>query len=137
MNIYTQTHQDYFAKLMEDWVMPDDWFDDIYEGVTLMGYAGWNKGISPSEETKRLISETNKKRGINFVSNGATEAARQACLGKKQSPEHIAQRVKAKQKKVCVEGVIYNSLTEAAESLGVHITAISGRLTRGKSAYYV
>ena len=132
MSIYTKTFP---SEYLYD--IPDDFWDDMYEGAKLIGYAGWNRGISPSEETKRLISQTNKERDINFVSSGATEAARQACLGKKQSPEHIRKRTQKQCKKVCVEGVIYNSLSEAAESLGVNITAISGRLTRGKSAYYV
>jgi hypothetical protein len=62
MNIYTQIHQDYFFKLIEDWVMPDDWFDDIYEGATLTGaYGGvtstsWEKGNVPW--TKGKTKET-------------------------------------------------------------------------------
>ena len=127
---------------MGDWVTPDDFYDDSncepFVYTKPCGWTpGWNKGLPRSEEEKKHLSEVNKERNINFVSTGATEAARQSNLGKKQSPQHIAKRAKAKQRKVCVEGVVYDSLTSAAESLGVHITAISGRLTRGKSAYYV
>lgn len=97
----------------------------------------WNKGKSPSEETRKKISDTNKQKGINWNSTGATEAARQYHLGKKQSKEHIENRTSKRNRKVEVDGVIYKSLTEAAISLGVTITAISGRLTRGKSARYL
>jgi hypothetical protein len=36
-----------------------------------------------------------------------------------------------------VDGVVYDSLKAASEALGVNISAISGRLKRGKSAKYI
>lgn len=47
----------------------------------------------------------------------------------KDKPEHILQSIKeANSKKVCVHGVIYNSLTECAKSLGIKISTLSFRL---------
>ena len=103
----------------------------------LQGVPSWNKGISPSKETRKKISETNKIKGINWNSNGATEAARQYHLGRKQTEDHICKRTSQRCRRVEVDGVEYESLKQAAETLGVNITAISGRLVRGKSARYL
>ena len=103
----------------------------------LQGVPSWNKGISPSKETRKKISETNKTKGINWNSSGATEAARQYHLGRKQTEDHICKRTSQRCRRVEVDGVEYESLKQAAETLGVNITAISGRLVRGKSARYL
>ena len=103
----------------------------------LQGVPSWNKGISPSKETRKKISETNKTKGINWNSIGATEAARQYHLGRKQTEDHICKRTSQRCRRVEVDGVEYESLKQAAETLGVNITAISGRLVRGKSARYL
>jgi hypothetical protein len=107
------------------------------ENFWLKGKPSWNKGISPSEETRKKISETNIKKNINWCSTGATEAARQYNLGRKQNKEHVKKRTEKRKRMVEVDGVVYDSLKAASEALGVNISAISGRLKRGKSAKYI
>lgn len=67
--------------------------------------------------------------------SNAVAAARKATRGSKQSKIHKQRRAAAQRKKVCVDGVIYNSITEAAESLGVGKPAISNRIKRGRTAW--
>lgn len=115
----------------------------VYGGIPgqknswLQGVPSWNKGLSPSDETRKKISETNIRKNINWCSTGATEAARQYHLGRKQTEEHVKKRTGKRKRMVEVDGVVYDSLKSASEALGVNITAISGRLKRGKSAKYL
>ena len=55
----------------------------------------------------------------------ATEAARIANTGKKQTEEHIKKRIQNKQKKVIINGVHYTSLKEAAEDLSLHASYLT------------
>ena len=67
----------------------------------------------------------------------AVEAARKATKGKPQSEQHKANKAKALNKKCCVNGAIYNSVTEAARALGVGKPAISNRIKRGHTAWLI
>jgi hypothetical protein len=127
----------------KNFIVPEGESEQAWGGVPgqsnwwLKGIPSWNKGISPSEETRKKISDTIKNKEINWTSTGATEAARQYNLGRKQSEDHITKRTSKRCRKVEVDGVVYISLKEASEALNINITAISGRLKRGKSARYL
>ena len=89
-----------------------------------------------TDEIKEKIRKTNLKKGINFVSNGATDAAAKVTKGKKQSPEHVRKRAegrKGKGKKIRINGIIYNSCREAAEAHNVLQNTISVWLRKGKA----
>ena len=93
-------------------------------------YGGDGAGHIKTKTHRRKISETNKRLGISFVNNGATEAARIANTGKKQTRDHILKRAKAKCRSVEIEGVIYSSQKEAALKLNVSQGAISGWISK-------
>lgn len=69
--------------------------------------------------------------------SNAVEAARIKNLGSKQSQQHKSKKAAALRKKVCVDGVVYNSITEASVALGVGRPAISNRIKRGYSAWLI
>jgi hypothetical protein len=94
------------------------------------------KGILKSEDHKRKISETNKRKGINFVNNGATEAARLVNTGRKLTKEHIEKRSSKRRKPVLINNVLYASGREAAERLGVSPSAITSMIKNGKAIKY-
>lgn len=96
-------------------------------------YGGNGAGRPVTEERKKKISETLKRRGINFVKTGATEAARAAVLGTKQSKEHKLKRAKARSRSVTIDGVTYSSGREAAKLLGVVPSTISSWVKSGKA----
>lgn len=79
------------------------------------------------------LSKVNKERNINFVSNGATEAARIKNTGKKQSKEHITKRIRTKQ--IEIDGILYNSGKEAARALGYKPATISSWAIKNGSRY--
>lgn len=96
-------------------------------------YGGNGAGRPVTEERKKKISETLKRKGINFVKNGATEAARMAVLGTKQSREHKLKKARAISRKITIDGVTYSSGREAAKSLGVSPSTISSWVKSGKA----
>jgi hypothetical protein len=67
------------------------------------------------------------------VNNGATEAARLANTGRKQSTAWKKKRAAAKCRKVVINGVIYDSGKAAALALGVSRAAISGWTKDGRA----
>lgn len=67
----------------------------------------------------------------------AVAAAKKATRGVPQSEDHKSKRAKSLLKKCYVNGVIYNSVTEAATALGVGNPAISNRIKRGHSAWLI
>ena len=88
-------------------------------------------------EINERVRRTNIERGISPMKNGATEAARLANTGRKQSNVHVKKRTEKQQKKCCVDGVIYNSMKEAASALGVTQGAITNRVRRGHTAWLI
>jgi len=96
-------------------------------------YGGNGAGRPVTEERKQKIRETNKRKGINFVSTGATDAARCAVLGSKQSAEHKAKKAKAKSRRVVINGIIYDSGRAAAKALNVATSTISLWIKTGKA----
>ena len=112
-------------------------------GILLNIADGGQGGIGGNQfvrtpEYKSQISETMKiVSADNDYWKVGLEAARASCLGKEQSKEHVAKRMQNKYKKVIVNGVLYNSCTEASVSLGVSTSTISARLKSGRGAEYV
>jgi len=88
-----------------------------------------------SEEERNHLSEVAKERNINFVSHGATEAARLTNTGKKQSADHIAKRTKKRHQEIEIEGVLYKSGAEASAELGYCASAISTWAKKNGSRY--
>lgn len=67
----------------------------------------------------------------------AVAAARAKTLGVSQSETHKAKRAAALRKRVCVDGLEYNSITEASIALGIGKPAISNRIKRGHTAWLI
>lgn len=72
-----------------------------------------------SEDFRKKLSATNKKKGINFATNGATEAARKANSGKKQSKEHIEKRTQSNCKPLLINGMYFKSQKEVAKHYNI------------------
>lgn len=89
-----------------------------------------------TDEWKNKISNTNKRKNINWLTSGATEAARIVNTGRKQTQEHIKARTDRQKKPVVIEEVIYNSIKEAAKNLGVSSPLIMKWIKNGKANYY-
>ena len=88
-----------------------------------------------SDEERQHLSNINKERNINFVSLGATEAARLVNTGKKQSVDHITKRTKNQYKEIEIEGILYKSGKEASKELGYSPGAISAWAKKNGSRY--
>lgn len=95
----------------------------------------FDHSIPPDAKRGKYGTATSFKPGNN--NSKAVEAARQAVLGTKQTEDHKRKKAASRSRKVCVEGVIYNSGTEAAKALGVGRAAISNRIKRGHSAWLI
>ena len=118
-----------------EYIIEDFDLSDLKEGAKLGPWGGNMYERTP--EINERARQTNIERGISPANNGATEAARLANTGRKQSSEHVKKRTEKQQKKCYVEGVIYNSITEAAKALGVGKPAISNRIKRGHTAWLI
>ena len=79
----------------------------------------WGRVYTP--EMRKEISKRNKERNINFITNGATEAARQANLGIKRSNECKEKMAARKRKPVIINGIEYPSKKHAEEIIGQRI----------------
>lgn len=86
------------------------------------------KGLNKSEEHKRKLSEANKGKKCSDETKRKISESKK---GKPQSDEHKLKRAKTQQKRVQIHGIIYNSHTEAAKSLGVDNSTISAWKKRG------
>ena len=83
-----------------------------------------NTGRIHSEETKRKIGESNKGK---HISQEQKQKLRECHLGKKLSQETI---LKLGKKVICIEtGIIYNSITEASNAIGVAKSSLHGCLS--------
>lgn len=98
-----------------------------------MTIGGEGKRKIVSEQTKEKIRKINLDRNINFVTNGATEAARIRNTGKKQSEQHRLKRIAAICKKVEVDGITYESGKAAAKALKVTTNTISHWIKSGRA----
>lgn len=88
-----------------------------------------------TEEHKEKLRKTNIQRNINFVTTGATEAARNRLLGSKQTPEHLNKRKQKLYKPCIINNIHYASCKEAAEKLNVSPACIVKWLKNGKAVY--
>jgi hypothetical protein len=70
-------------------------------------------------EQRAAMSKANYESGRNWVSLGATEAARLVNTGKKQTQEHREKRLVQQRVPITLYGVTYPSQNEAAKALGV------------------
>ena len=113
------------------------WHICMHELIGLVYGVGGNLYERTPERRAELSAKMKKVNAENDYWKLGVESARQSCLGKKQSSEHVEKRMAAKRKKVRVNGVIYNSCTDASIALGITKSAVTGRLQRGKSAHYV
>ena len=100
-------------------------------------YGGNGAGRPVTEERKRKISDTIRRKQINFVTTGATEAARLAVLGTKQSQEHKLKKAKSISRQVTIDGVTYPSGRAAAKALNVKPSTISSWIKNGKAIKHV
>ena len=82
------------------------------------------KTYERTPETNLKMVETMANRGLNFVNNGATEAARIYNTGRKQTAEHIKKRVKGQSIPLTIEGVVYPSAKTASDALGYSASTI-------------
>jgi len=84
---------------------------------------------------RQKIAETNKRKNINFVTTGATEAAAKVNRGKKQSDDHIKKRTAHQRKPIIVDDIYFESQKDACEFYQVKGNVLkkwlaSGRATR-------
>jgi hypothetical protein len=137
MNIYSEFDASQFFPSDEECARRYFELDDysIPEDAKLGPWGGNMYERTP--EINERVRRTNLERGISPVKNGATEAARLVNTGRKQSNEHVKKRTEKQQKKCCVDGVIYNSMKEAASALGVTPAAITTRVRRGYTAWLI
>ena len=137
MNIYSEFDASQFFPTLEEcqerYMELDDY--SIPEDATQGPWGGNMYERTP--EINERVRRTNIERGISPVKNGATEAARLANTGRKQSNTHVKKRTEKQRKKCCVDGVIYNSMKEAASALGVTPGAITNRVRRGYTAWLI
>jgi hypothetical protein len=129
MNIYTQIHQDYFFKLMEDWVMPDDW-DDMSDCepcvVPRVEYTRgedhhlYGKPLSPEHREKISIS----KRGKNNPMCGISLSGKKNGMYGKGHLLH---------EKVKVGDKIFESCQSAAEYFGIAKGTMTYWIKTGKA----
>ena len=99
-------------------------------------YGGDGAGHIKTAEHRRKISETNKRKGINWATTGASEAARIAITGKPQSAEHKLKRAASKCREIEIGGITYRSGKEAALSLGLSNGCISGWVKNNNGSRY-
>jgi len=96
---------------------------DVYEGIpadAVRGKRGTQTSFKPGNDNSKAVA-----------------AARKVTLGRPQSEEHIARRARSKMRRVCVDGIIYNSGKEAAIALNISPSGISNRIKRGVSAWLI
>lgn len=94
-------------------------------------YGGNGAGIIVTLERKAKIRATNLRKGLNFVNNGATEAARLANTGRKQSAEWKKKRTALRCRRVVIDGTTYESGRAAAKALNVCPATITQMIARG------
>lgn len=87
-------------------------------------------GRPRSEEFKRKVSAIHRERGTR-PSAAAIDAARKANTGRKL----VGRALECLFRPVSINGVVYRSLTEAAEAAGVSYTTVSKRIQRGDPGY--
>jgi len=85
------------------------------------------------EDYRKKISNINKKKNINFVTNGATEAARKVNTGKQQSKEHIEKRTANNCKPILVDDKYFKSQKEVAQHYKVCNATITKWIKTGKA----
>ena len=119
MSIYNPTKE--FIEEFRREYSDDFWEFHLMQSELLQPgeFEPWNKGV-----------KTN-----GFVLNGATEAAKIKNTGKSQSSSHIKKRSAAKQREIEIEGILYASGKEAAESLGFKPSTISTWVKKNGSRY--
>lgn len=122
-----------YESIESDYVLTDHSIpeDAVYVGYKPIGDLNINYRRKWTTEELQHLSNINKERNINFVTNGATEAARLVNTGKKQSKNHVEKRAKNKCRKVIANGKIYNSGKECAKELNIAVSTVSARIKRG------
>ena len=85
------------------------------------------------ESFRKRLSETNKEKNINFVTTGATEAARLAITGTKQSKSHIEKRVASQKKPIIIDDIYFESQKDACNYYNVKGNILKKWLSTGKA----
>lgn len=96
-------------------------------------YGGNGSGFYITAEHRQKITDTRRRRGINPVTCGMTEAARIRNTGKQQTKTHKTNKAKSRMRKVEIGGIIYDSGVDAAKAYNVARTTISSWITKGKA----
>ncbi len=97
----------------------------------------WKTRKPASEETRRKISLASRGRKHSLETrqklSRSISGANHWNYGKKISEEHAEKLHAAQRKKVLVNGVMYESVTEAARAYGIQTSSATYRVTRGKN----
>tara|TARA_B110000902_G_C13737885_1_gene371650 strand:- start:49 stop:471 length:423 start_codon:yes stop_codon:yes gene_type:complete len=106
---------------MGDWVMPDDFYDDIDTHI----YEPWTHpmyGVNHTEESKRAMSEW---RTGTTLSEETKKKMSLTHTGVKKSKEHAKNIQKAfGRETISPDGIIYVSLQEASRQTGIPHTTL-------------
>ena len=118
------------------------WIDNLLPEYNILLIAGSSLGFNHSEETKQQISNSTKgvKKSIEH-----SKHIREAQKGKILTEDHKAKLSEAAKHrkspsnvtKISINGIIYNSIKEASEILGIKYNTIQKRLKNPKFENYI
>ena len=159
MSIYHDPNDSFYLEMKEWFLKNPITKEDLMCGLEPIPGTGWFEGYKHTEESKMKMSEKasrprkphseNRKKNIGLAHKGRTlddEHKRkigQSLLGNlswtgKKHSSHTKQKMKEiHSKPVCCEGRYYNSINEAASSLGISDGGVRYRIKTRQDYNYI